>query len=445
MKLPRRSLLERTLALFAVPVVGPLARALVGEARAQTLSPRRRFIVYSHANGLQLAKVRETTWDPAGGFRFAGCLAPLARHARDLTVLEQFFCTNGAYLHGNLSAAYTCSSRGTIRDSGSGAATRLAGGASIDQVIAAEISRGSRFPSLVMGMPFSVSGGNCSYGALMATGDNKPVYPDVDPAKVYARLFGVTGAVNGAELLTRLKARRSQLDHLLAEIKELEATLPARERQKLQQYLESLSALEREIATQAATPQGECRAAAPSPGPARVGSNDPRLWKTFLDLAIAALRCNQTQQISLVHTYGCVHLSYNFDGVSKNHHETVCHQEETGPFLTRILAWHAEQVAYLYDQLKQIPEGGGTMADSTLLMWMSDGGGRHHNGTRMHPVVLLGRAGGRWRAGQYRTWAQNQVSLARVHCTVANAMGLPLKTFGDGRDPCEGPLGELLS
>jgi len=48
--------------------------------------------------------------------------------------------------------------------------------------------------------------------------------------------------------------------------------------------------------------------------------------------------------------------------------------------------------------------------------------------------------GGRWidyESGQY--------SLACGQLTAARAMGLDLQTFGDGSDPCDGPLPGVLA
>lgn len=66
-----------------------------------------------------------------------------------------------------------------------------------------------------------------------------------------------------------------------------------------------------------------------------------------------------------------------------------------------IYAWHANAVARLWERLKAIPEGNGTMADRTLILWFSDAGGNHQNGWRTQPVIIVGNAGGRLRTGRY--------------------------------------------
>jgi hypothetical protein len=77
-------------------------------------------------------------------------------------------------------------------------------------------------------------------------------------------------------------------------------------------------------------------------------------------------------------------------------------------------------------------------------MYMSDGGGRHHGGSRSYPIVLLGKPGAILRTGRSVTYPEGQASLARFHLSVARAFGSPITSFGDGTDPGSGPLTELL-
>ncbi len=177
------------------------------------------------------------------------------------------------------------------------------------------------------------------------------------------------------------------------------------------------------------------------------GSNlhNPVFWRYMCDLGVAALQCGATRQLSMLHTYGCVHIMYEFDGVVRNHHEDVCHTDEGGDYMQKLLGFHAQSFASMYQKLKSIPEGAGTMADSLLMAWMSDGGGTHHNGTDTHPMIYLGKASGRLKTGQWLRFEQGQHSLASAHLTTAQAMGLGLQTFGDGTDPCPGPIPGVLT
>lgn len=428
--------------MFSLPVLGSLFHSLAIEAEAQD-TDRTRFILYNHANSLQLQKVNESSWTPGGGFNLNGALAPLAPHASDLLVVERMYNNNSTYLHGNNSSAYSCASRGSNNIGAAGGADKVIGGITIDQLIAQQISRpgeGSvQMQSLVLSNPIAVVGGNCSYGTIVGTGDNVPAFPMTNPLAAYERLFGMPS--EDPALVARLTARRSQLDHLRQEIATVNATLPAEQRQSLDLYLTSIRALELDIARLLEGGGLTCEGPeAPSPATENIQVNNPELWKTFLDLGVAALRCGMTRQLTLLHTYGCIHWGYDFDGERKNHHETVCHEEETGPFLTKILAWHAEQVAYLYSELKASGQ-----AEDTVVLWMSDGGGQHHGGANKYPAILLGEPGRILDTGKWVNYADGDTALARFHLTLANAFGSPITSFGDGTDPGTGVLSELLA
>lgn len=426
--------------MFSVPVLGTLFQSLATEAEAQA-TDRTRFILYNHANSLQLQKVSESSWTPGGGFNLRGALAPLAPHASDLLVVERMYNNSSTYLHGNNSSAYSCATRGTGLGA-AGGADKLVGGITIDQLIAQQISRpgenGVQTQSLILSNPIAPIGGDCSYGTIVGTADNVPAFPITNPLEAYERLFGVPS--EDPALVARLTARRSQLDHLRQEIATVNATLPAEQRQSLDLYLTSIRALELDIARLLEGGGLTCEGP-PEPNAATQNTrvNNPALWKTFLDLGVAALRCGMTRQLTLLHTYGCIHWTYEFDGERKNHHETVCHEEETGPFMTKILAWHAEQVAYLYSQLKESGQ-----AEDTVILWMSDGGGQHHGGANKYPAILLGTPGRVLDTGKWVHYAEGDTALARFHLTLANAFGSPITSFGDGADPGTGPLTELL-
>lgn len=440
----RQILLHGTTALFATPALGSLFRALAQDASAATPLSRPRYVLYTNANGLQRQKVRESKWSAAGGFQLAGALAPLQKHASDLLVVESLFNNVSVYQHGNNSSALTCAKRGTNSGIGAaGGAPKIVGGISIDQVIAGQISRagvdGVRVPALVMGNPVPVRGGDCTYGTLVGAGDNNPVFPITDPLKAFEQLFGSGKPSTDPAVLAKLAAQKSQLDHLIEEIKTVNATLPQSQREKLDLYLSSVRALEDELALRMKGDDSACVAPTKPATTQTSRVNNPALWKNFLDLGIAALRCGVTRQVTLLHSYGCIHYSYTFDGVTKNHHEQVAHQEEEGPFMTKILAWHATQVAYIYEQLQASGD-----ADDTVVMWMSDGGGKHHNGNSSYPIIALGKPGQVVKTGKYVTYADGKVSLARFHLTMANAFGSPITQFGDGTDPGKDPLTELI-
>lgn len=408
------------------------------EARGQ-FETTPRFVLYNHCNGLQTFHLNKSVVSSPTDFELAAFMTNFEPFKDELTVVERMYCGTGRYLHGNGSSALACANRGQINGA-AGISPRVVGGITIDQAIADHLGKDSRLRSLVLGHPLAQRGGNCVQGTIAGRANNEPVFPTLDPLQAHELVFGVGGQ---DEVLSELE--QSYLDFVKDDIQVYSATLPGTERQKLDQYLESVREVERAIISGEAT---NCEPLPTEEFPDAVEGtehNNPAFWRYMIDLGVAALQCGATQQLTMLHSYGCVHLRYTFDGVTKNHHEQVSHEEENGPFMANILNFHAENVAYLYGRLKDIPEGNGSMADSTLLAWMSDGGGKHHDGAESHNMIYLGNGNGRLRSGQWLKLEQDAVPLGRAHLTAAHATGLELETFGDGTDPIESPIQELLS
>lgn len=447
-------MIECLTSLAALRALGPLVRSLEAQAQGDA-GASKKFILYNHANGFQLSQIRQTTRRSNTDFTLSGCLAPLAEFRSELNILEQFHVTPGSYLHGNQASALSCSNRGSISDAGTGQTTNSVVSETIDQLIARTVSSKDRFHSLALGHPFAMTSGNCAPDkTILGAKNGTLIFPEADPLKAYTKIFSgfvapTADAATQAEAARQLAIKKSHLDYLRQDIARINAALPSAQKAKLEQYLDSLRALEMRLAPVAATASCSVPSKPSTPAPTR-NTNSPELWKIMCDLAVAALSCGQTHQVSLLHSFGCMHMVYQFDGESWNHHEQVCHNKgpaggEDGAFASKILAFHASNVAYLFKQLKAIKEGSGTLADNTLILWMSDGGGRHHNGSSMHPAVLLGTAGKALRTGNYLTFADGKRPLADVHMTAAKAMGVTLSSFGDGTDPGSGIITELMS
>jgi hypothetical protein len=435
---------RRFLALAASGLVGGLVLRLDREAQGALGDAAQRFILYNHGNGLQKMHLDKSQVRSPSDFTLASFMSHFEPHQAELTVLQNFYCTPGTYLHGNASSALSCADRGQP-EGASGIAEIVVGGPTFDQVIADAISTEARLRTLVLGHPFRITDGNCVQGTVVGRARNEPVFPTLNAKEAHELVFGVSG--QDEVLVAR---RKSFLDFLQDDIQSFHSELPNSERQKLEQYLESVREVERAYAggglgcPQLGAQDFEQREAADFEGAVN-SANNPAFWRYMCDLAVAALQCDAARQVSMLHTYGCVHFMYEFDGKRRNHHEDVAHTDEAGSYMEQLLGFHAEHVAYMYGKLKAVPEGTGTMADNLLMVWMSDGGGQHHDGTRTHPMIYLGNAGGRLKSGQWLKFEEGRYSLACAHLTTLRALGLDVATFGDGTDACNGPVPGVLA
>jgi hypothetical protein len=137
---------------------------------------------------------------------------------------------------------------------------------------------------------------------------------------------------------------------------------------------------------------------------------------------------------------------FPFAGVNEEHH-TLSHEPDSnkvaGDKLVKIATWHAQQVAYVLSKLDAVPEvGGGTMLDSTVLLWGNELGKGDNHTYKDIPWVVAG-GGGHFNTGrylQYKDQSHNNLLVSLCH-----AMGMSdVTTFGIP-ELCTGPLSGLAA
>ena len=269
--------------------------------------------------------------------------------------------------------------------------------------------------------------------------------PEIDPYRVWARLFGAAGGD-----LARLRdERRSVLDRTAGELGALLPQLGGEDRARLSVHFEATRQLEREIA---ALPSAA--ACQPAPLPAGVNVRDAlaadRLIAMQFDLLTLALRCDLTRVVTLMlfnagnDGVGFPFLGPDFTGTpepeSPFEHHGIAHRG--GPRKAVVDAWWLAQFGLLLDRLQAVPEGEGTLLDNTLVLFanqMADGAQHSVQGL---PWIVAGRCQGAIRPGRYLVppgWdptrpADNCPPINQALVAIANAVleGLepPLDHFG---------------
>jgi hypothetical protein len=422
----------------ASPLLTSIAGTLVGEAVAQPASAARfkRFFMFTGANGL----LERFTLCKARGekdFDLGPVYQPLAAYKDRMTIAHRFFIPHTKDLHGSRTATTTAMGSPSPKTN-----PAPPGGVSIDRYIARKISAGDAFSSTAVGRGDSLS----------ADGPNQR-YPLIySPQEAFAKFFGgalpgPTDPNTGGGFVGDFNTKdKSILDWLRADAGRLNARLAAPERAKLEQYLESLRSLERQIATRG-TAQISCKkppapaGTTPTACSGQTGiSGCAQAMEQMIDLTFVAQQCNLTH-VSHVSFEGMggPHIKYEWLGDPRNHHDD--NHAGDNAILQKIETWWFTMIARLVNQLAMAPEGGGTMLDNSLIMFVNTGGGMHHRGFDKHPLIMVGgRAGA---AGRYLDYPEGKHFKGEAYASIANAFGVPTEKFGDPKY-CPGPLAGLL-
>lgn len=412
MHLTRRQLLH---GIGGALLAAPFARLLTGTARAQGAPTARRLIIYFSPNG-----TIHQHWRPTGGerdFAFAPgtMLEPLAPHRDDLVVIDGLDFYTGTNHEGGMAAMLT-------NAGGGGTETR---NMSLDQFVAARIGEGDRFPSLEYGVLTDPWGGGVQT-RMSYRGPGELVHPDADPRRAFGRMFA--DLLGGDDVIARKRARRqSVIDLARDELIDIRRRVGRAEQEKLDGHLASLRSLERSLFGEGLACPAPLE---PDPLGKDVNDNFPAILDSQLRLAVAALACGMTKvaSVQLSHTVSPVVFSWagNTDGHHSLSHASDQQVAQIGQFVAAE-RYCAQQFGVLLDLLKATPDPeGGTLLDSTVVLWAKEMGDSRAHVCESVPFVL---AGGGFRGGRYLRY--DGQSHSHLLVSICHALGLQNQTFGD--------------
>lgn len=397
--------------LLAAPFLGLLTRPR--RARAATGVRAKRLVVFFTPNGTVPARWRPSGSETSFSFPAGSILEPLAAHRQRLVVIDGLQFVGANNHEGGMAAMLT----------GSGSAGDESRGMSVDQFVAAAIGGTTRLRSLELGVQTSAWGGSVQT-RMSYRGAGQFAPPDDSPRGVYARLYGDAMPGGADRVLAR---RQSVLDAVKGDLGQLRGRIGNEAQHKLDQHLTSLRELERALGG------GSCSGGTPVADlPIHANDNFPAIGKTQMDLLVASLACGATNVASIQWAHTVAPTVFTWIGQSEGHH-ALSHMDDgnTAGVAAFVAAerWFATQFGYLLDKLAAAPdpEGGGSLLDTTLVVWAKEmGDARAHVCTEV-PFVLAG--GGAFTPGRYLR--VNGAAHARLLVSICHAMGLSNTTFGN--------------
>jgi hypothetical protein len=421
----RRFTLGLGASLLAAPILGLVSRT----TRADTSKIAKRLVIFFSPNGTIHEHWRPTGSGSSFSFPAGSILEPLAKHQGDVIVCDGIDYQGVSNHEAGMASMLT----------GAGDAPSATGGMSVDQYVASKIGQNDRFASLELGVQTSAWGGNVQTRMSYAA-PGQFVPPDDSPKSVFSRLFGDVAAPGMVD--HALARRQSVIDLVRGEIKDLRAQVGKEEQAKLDQHLEALRKVE--LGLSGPAPGASCTTPA---APAITGDYDndqfPAIGKAQMDLLVLALSCGMTRVASIQWNHTVGPAVFSWVGVSDGHH-SLSHSDDGNAAgvasFVKTERWYAQQFAYLLDQLAATPDPeGGTLLDSTQVVWCKElGDGRLHD-CKSVPWVLAG--GPTFKNGRYLNFqgAPHQKLLV----SICQAMGLDNMTFGDPTKGV-GPLSGLV-
>jgi hypothetical protein len=313
-------------------------------------------------------------------------------------------------------------------------------GVSIDQFAAQEIGDETRLPSLELGTESGRQAGGCDSGYSCAYSSNiswrtptQPMAKEINPRKVFERLFGDPEKVAGErDALAQAAARRSILDVVREDARSLRARLGVSDLHKLDEYLESVRYVEKQIQAAEKNP----RKLPPAEDLPDLPEGAPRDTAAHLrlmaDLLILAFQTDTTRIATLMFANEGSDRTFPALGVTEGHHSISHHGKnaEKTEQIRKIDHFYVQQLAYLLAKMQDIKEGKGTLLDNCMLVYgcaISDGDRHNHEDL---PVILAGRGGGTIRTGRHLK-LNKETPMCNLFVSMLERMGVKAGAFGD--------------
>jgi hypothetical protein len=423
--LSRRTVLRGLGATLSLPLLEAMVPALTPTVKTAA-APVKRFGAVFVPMG-----ERPSHWTPpttGANFEFSPILKPIEGFRDHVTVVSNIdrplagthAVSTGTWLTG------TAPKRTEAED--------FVAGTSLDQLIARQIGRDTVYPSVEIGTEdFTGYVGACDVGyscAYMNTiswkSPTTPMPMETNPRVVFERMFGRPGSV--ADRVTRMQQNRSILDSVTGDVATLERGLGARDRVRLDEYLEHVREIEARI--QRAERQAASDISVPV---APVGIPDS--WEehatVLFDLMAVAFEADVTRVFTFMLNREASQLVFPSLGFNEPWHHVSHHgnEPEKLALLVKLNTWQIEVFGRFLGRLRSTPDGDGTLLDHSALLWGSGMSDSNTHSPLDIPYLMVGKGAGAF-AGNRHHAAPKGTQLADVMLTVAQKFGVETDRFG---------------
>jgi hypothetical protein len=443
--LARRTFLRGVGAAVALPVLDAMFPAFTtrASARQAAKTPVRLGYVYTPNGiiGCSSKSPRTFMWTPrtvGANFEFSPTMKALEKYRNDIVVFSGLAQANGRALgdgpgdHARATATFLT---GVHPYKTGGADFRL--GVSADQIAAREFGRHTQLSSLELGLEPQPLAGNCDSGYTCAymsmswRSETSPMPAEINPRAVFERLFGDDDSTDPAARKARLENQKSVLDYVAGSLARLQSKVGAGDKQKLDEYLDSVRDIERRIQV---TEETNVLTELPHmERPSSVPDDYMEYSKLMLDLQVVAWQTDMTRVASFMMGRDGSNRAYREIGISDGHHSISHHQSdpERVEKLVKIDELHVEMFAYLMEKLYTTQDGDGTLLDHSLVVF---GSSLSESNLHTHddlPILLAGGANGQVKGNRHIAYAK-ETPLNNLFLNMFDLAGVPhVEQFGD--------------
>lgn len=300
---------------------------------------------------------------------------------------------------------------------------------SMDYLAAKHVGSATRFPLLTLSTldasPLTHTPSGASIPALSK------------PSEIFSRMF-LSGNKNDVDReMARLKRGQSVLDKMGDRFTDLKKTMSRHDQQQLVDYTEAVRDMEKQLqADEAWVMRPKPVVKDPVPSDATDRADVIGRAKILFNLTRLALQTDSTRVVSIF--IRGMDLKPPIEGISEDHHGLSHHGRNPAKIEQLRIIERTEMTAFrdFLAGLKGTSEGGGTLLDSTQVLFGSNLGDASGHGTSNLPILL---AGGGFKHGQHIAGdTKNNTALGKLFVSMLQRFGVEADKFGSGEGTITG-------
>jgi hypothetical protein len=433
--LPRRTLLRGLGTAISLPLLDAMIPSLTAAEATPAADAALRRIGYIYTP----MGFNPVQWTPEDDTLdvLPPSLAPLENVKQQLCVITGMDLQN-AYpgSHATSNAAFLSAAQAKLTES-----SDYYLGTTVDQIAAKQFGHQTQLPSLELAMDLLSTVGQCDNGYACVYQNNlswssptTPLPSEAHPRIVFEQLFGEGGTPE--QRADALRRRASLLDSVTTEIKRLKQRLGGGDRNKIEQYIESIREVERRITRALDTAEENPLPDLDRPVGVPVAYADHA--RLMFDLQLLAFQGDITRIVTFQLAREASTRTYPEIGVPEPHHPVTHHGGNPDKLakVAKINRFHVSLFAEFLEKMAAIPEGNGTLLDHSLYMYGSGMGDPDAHDHKNLPILVAGGAAGNMQGGRHLRYDKPE-PLSNLHLTLLNKVGVPLDKFADSTGQVE--------
>lgn len=282
---------------------------------------------------------------------------------------------------------------------------------------------------------------------LSASGAGQPIFMHSNPNHLYEMLYG---GISAGDIRAQHEARSGMFDR----IEQLAASkgegLPVADQQRYNRFVggfEDINGLRERLGGASE----HLRRFAPAVDERYTAPEFETDWHdALLDLGISALKSGITSVLTIGSGRGEIFGAWKGLGVQEQGHNLGHMPQPDNPIWIKIRQYNSRMLVKLMEELESVPEGSGTMMDSTLIVYTSNNADQQHTSGATWPMMLLGNCGGIFKTGCF-TQMDGKRPINALYSTLLETAGVSSDRFNMSEkmaakfDSGNGPIKELLA